>query len=272
MPGSLENLFGSWKTKLSNETLWHLSGFWMLCTFNHIMAPQYYVYSLHIACLGEQPPLDLNPLIQVSRWLIFRLGWNSHASCICTQNYPIQSSIHQEPIGSYIHPETSGHDSDNSADPSHSPPRTRPRHPSRSQTTGTVCGGTWQCPAQHKQTSRAEFRSGKRGQFLLNQEKHVNTMWGFQSIWTVRVWRWRSVFFLEYLSAIHHWLPARLAKMDDVTRRAIFTTSQSRLPCFSDLLNPCNWFNVQMMNKKGIFKYQIQFMFLKSNKHSCQGK
>lgn len=26
---SLENMVGSWKIKLSNETLWHLSGFWM---------------------------------------------------------------------------------------------------------------------------------------------------------------------------------------------------------------------------------------------------
>lgn len=33
-----------------------LFGFWMLCTFNHIVVPQHYVYSLYVACLGEQVP------------------------------------------------------------------------------------------------------------------------------------------------------------------------------------------------------------------------
>lgn len=131
-----------------------------------------------------------------------------------------------------------------------------PRHPGQS----VVVPGSVQ---RNINTSRAEFRSDKRGQFLLNQEEHVNKMWGFYSIGTLRVWIWRSVFFIEYISAIHHWLTARLAKIDDVTCRTIFR----RLPCFSDLLNPCNY-NAQMM-KKMVF-LSTKFMFSKSNKCNCQ--
>lgn len=160
-PGSLENLVGSWKTKLSNETLWHLSGFWMLCTFNHIRAPQHHVCSLHVACLEEQPPSPWISLPLPSFQMTYLQTGTKLTCVVCMYTKSSESrfdptflnyikTIHQEPIGSYILPETSGHDSDNSADLSHPPPRTRPRHPSRSQTSGTVCGGTWQCPAQHK--------------------------------------------------------------------------------------------------------------------------
>lgn len=67
--------------------------------------------------------------------------------CELYQNYSYNCS--------YIFPEESGHDSDKLGAPSHSPPRTRSSHQSRSLTPRTLCGDTWQCPEHHNMSKTA---------------------------------------------------------------------------------------------------------------------
>lgn len=176
----------------------------MLCTFNHSMAPQHYVYSRYVACLGSQAP---PPRIRItsskfSDDLSLDRDKIHICACTCIQKYPkskiIQSKLKKKKnlfdpafvnysiSKPFIRSLSARTYSRTHLDMIQIIEQTLlnlvpepgqginhdPRHPGQS----VLVPGS----VQHNiNILWAEFRSGKRGQFLLNQEEHVTRMWGF---------------------------------------------------------------------------------------------